>query len=114
MTYHGSVLVFNIEDPARPVRTASGRTIAGGGLQPDGHPDYSDTNYALAFSADGHTLTVIANSAPSMPGPVPARPSAGPAISRWSLTDTGAAAPVAVRDGTGAAAGSPSPPAGAP
>jgi hypothetical protein len=35
-----------------------------------------------------------------MPGPVPARPSAGPAISRWSLT-----APVAVRDGTGAAAG---------
>ena len=103
--YDGAVLVFNIEDPARPVRTASGRTIAGGGQQPDGHPDYSDTNYALAFSADGHTLTVIANSAPSMPGPVPARPSAGSAISRWSLTDTGAAAPVAVRDGTGAAAG---------
>ena len=103
--YDGAVLVFNIEDPARPVRTASGRTIAGGGQQPDGHPDYSDTNYALAFSADGHTLTVIANSAPSMPGPVPARPSAGSAISRWSLTDTGAAAPVAVRDDTGAAAG---------
>ena len=103
--YDGAVLVFNIEDPARPVRTASGRTIAGGGQQPDGHPDYSDTNYALAFSADGHTLTIIANSAPSMPGPVPARSSAGSAISRWSLTDTGAAAPVAVRDGTGAAAG---------
>ena len=103
--YDGAVLVFNTEDPGRPVRTASGRTIAGGGQQPDGHPDYSDTSYSLAFSADGHTLTVIANSVPSMPGPVPARPSAGPVIFRWSLTGTGAAAPVAVRDGTGAAAG---------
>jgi WD40 repeat protein len=102
--YDGAVLVFNLGDPAHPVRTASGRTVAGGGQQPDGHPDYSDTNYALAFSAEGHTLTVIANSDPSMLGPV-ATPPPGRPISRWSLTGSGAAAPVAVRNGAGAAEG---------
>jgi hypothetical protein len=103
--YDGAVLVFNLGDPAHPVRTASGRTVAGGGQQLDGHPDYSDTNYALAFSAEGHTLTVIANSDPSMLGPVATPPPPGRLISRWSLTGSGAAAPVAVRNGAGAAEG---------
>lgn len=99
--YDGAVLVFNLGDPAHPVRTASGRTVAGGRQQ----PDYSDTSYALAFSTEGHTLTVIANSDPSMLGPVATPSSTGRAISRWSLTGTGAAAPVAVRNGAGAAEG---------
>ena len=99
--YDGTVLIFNLADPAHPVRTASGRTIVGGGQQPDGHPDYYDTSYALAFSDDGHTLTVIADRATSQ-GPVPLP--ASQAISRWSLTDAGAAAPVAVRNGAVAAA----------
>jgi WD40 repeat protein len=103
--YDGAVLVFNLADPAHPVRTASGRTLAGGGQQPDGHPDYSDTSYALAFSADGHALTAIASNDPTTLGPIQAPPSTGRVMSRWSLTDTGTAAPVAVRDGTGAAAG---------
>jgi WD40 repeat protein len=101
--HDGAVLVFNLQDPSRPVRSASGRTIVGGSQQPDGHADYYDTSYALAFSADGHTLTVIADTDPAMRGPW-ATLSASQAISRWSLTDAGAAAPVAVRNGTVAAA----------
>ncbi len=100
--YDGAVTVFDVTDPARPDRTASVRTIAGGRM-PDGSLDYSGTKYALAFSADGHTLTVIADSAASVPGPWPA--SARQSTSRWSLTDAGAAAPVAaVSDGTAPAA----------
>jgi len=101
--YDGAVVLFNIENPAHPDRTLSGRTIAGGGQMPGGYPDYSGTSYALAFSADGHTLTVIADTDPAAPGPwatIPGRR----ATSRWSLTDAGAAAPVAVSNGAGAAA----------
>jgi hypothetical protein len=101
--YDGAVALFNIENPAHPDCTLSGRTIAGGGQMPGGYPDYSDTNYALAFSADGHTLTVIADTDPAAPGPwatIPVRQ----ATSRWSLTDAGAAAPVAVSNGAVTAA----------
>ena len=95
--YDGAVLVFNIGNPGHPDSTARVRTVAGG-QGTDGSLDYWDTDYALAFSADGHTLTVIADSAATASGIVAAP--ASQATSRWSLTDAGAATRGAVSHDT--------------
>jgi hypothetical protein len=90
--YDGAVMVFNLTDPAHPAGTATMRTVASGWMA-DGSVDYVETSYALAFSADGHTLTAIADSTAPGPGP-PA--TAGRTVSRWSLTNAGAATLIAI------------------
>jgi hypothetical protein len=69
VTYHGNVLVYSLADPARPVRTATVRGLLTRALFPSGKAQPSETplcaacsglgNYAAAFAADGHTLTVV-------------------------------------------------------
>ena len=68
VTYHGTVLVFSLADPARPALTATISGIMADALYPDGrlqHPDAppcplcSPANYAVAFTPDGRTLTVV-------------------------------------------------------
>ena len=83
--YDGAVIVFNLTDPAHPARAATIRTVADPRLDPAG--GYYDTQYALAFSPDGHTLTAIADSTALSPGP--ATP-AGETVSQWRVTSTGA------------------------
>ena len=69
VTYHGTVLVYSLADPARPARTATVRGLLTRALYPDGHsqPDEvpcatcGPASYAVAFSPDGHTLTVVAD-----------------------------------------------------
>jgi WD40 repeat protein len=89
--YDGAVTVFNLTDPAHPARTATERTMAA--LLADGSADYIDTNYALAFSADGHTLTAIADSSAQGPG-MPA--ASAQTVSRWNLSNAGAATLIAM------------------
>ena len=68
VTYQGTVLVFSLADPARPALTATISGIMAHALYPDGllqHPDAppcpscSPANYAVAFTPDGRTLTVV-------------------------------------------------------
>jgi hypothetical protein len=68
VTYHGTVLVFSLADPARPALTATISGIMADALYPDGrlqHPDAppcplrSPASYAVAFAPDGRTLTVV-------------------------------------------------------
>jgi WD40 repeat protein len=67
LTYHGTVLVYSVADPARPARTAAVRGLLARARYPDGQtqPDEVLCNgcilasYAVAFSPDGHTLTVV-------------------------------------------------------
>ena len=68
VTYHGTVLVSSLADPARPARTATVSGIMADALYPDGqlqHPDAppcplcSPANYAVVFTPDGRTLTVV-------------------------------------------------------
>ena len=92
--YDGRVAVFNFASPPQPVRTGTERTVAAPPTDSPG--DYTGTSYALAFSADGHTLTAIANAWAQGPGP-PA--TAGQTVSRWRVTSAGAFTLIArVRD----------------
>jgi WD40 repeat protein len=68
VTYYGTVLVFSLADPARPALTTTISTIMTHALWPDGllqHPDAppcppcSPAQYAVAFTPDGRTLTVV-------------------------------------------------------
>ena len=68
MTYNGTVLVFSLADPGRPALTTTISGIMADALYPDGqlqHPDAppcpscSPANYAVAFTPDGRTLTVV-------------------------------------------------------
>jgi len=68
MTYHGTVLVYSLADPARPARTATVRGLLTRALYPNGTPQPTETplcatcgpaNYAVAFAPDGHVLTVV-------------------------------------------------------
>jgi len=64
VTYHGTVLVYSLADPARPARTATVRSLLAGALYPDGQPQPDETlcatcspaSCAAAFSPDGHSL----------------------------------------------------------
>jgi WD40 repeat protein len=82
--YDGRVAVFNLTSPPQPARTGTERTVAAPPTDSPG--DYTGTSYALAFSADGHTLTAIADSAASASGPALARET----VSRWRVTSAGA------------------------
>jgi len=68
VTYNGTVLVFSLADPVRPALTATISGIMADALYPDGqlqHPDAppcpscSPAGYAVAFTPDGRTLTVV-------------------------------------------------------
>ncbi len=69
VTYHGTVLVYSLADPARPARTATVRGLLTRAFYPSGSPQPEETplcvtcggpaNYAVAFTPDGHTLTVV-------------------------------------------------------
>jgi WD40 repeat protein len=69
VTYHGTVLVYSLADPARPARTATVRGLLNRAVFPSGLPQPSETplcascdglgDYAVAFTPDGHTLTVV-------------------------------------------------------
>lgn len=68
VTYHGTVVVFSLADPARPALTATISSIMAHAVYPDGllrHPDAppcpscSPANYAVAFTPDGRSLTVV-------------------------------------------------------
>jgi len=69
MTYHGTVLVYSLANPVRPARTATVRGLLTRAVFPSGSPQPSETplcatcdglgNYAVAFTPDGHTLTVV-------------------------------------------------------
>ena len=68
VTYYGTVLVFSLADPARPALTTTISGIMAHALYPDGllqHPTprpaplCSPANYAVAFTPDGRTLTVV-------------------------------------------------------
>ncbi len=68
VTFHGTVLVYSLADPARPARTATVRGLLTRPLYPSGSPQPEETplcatcqpaSYAVAFTPDGHTLTVV-------------------------------------------------------
>jgi WD40 repeat protein len=68
VTFHGTVLVYSLADPARPARTATVRGLLTRALYPSGSPQPEETplcatcqpaDYAVAFTPDGHTLTVV-------------------------------------------------------
>jgi WD40 repeat protein len=72
VTYHGTVLVYSLADPARPARTARVRGLLTRALYPSGSPQPTETplcatcgpaSYAVAFTPDGHTLTVVVDRA---------------------------------------------------
>jgi WD40 repeat protein len=86
VTYYGTVLVFSLADPARPALTTTISTIMPHALWPDGllkHPDAppcppcSPAAYAVAFTPDGHTLTVLVDREESSV-------SGDPAVTMWS------------------------------
>jgi WD domain, G-beta repeat len=81
VSYTGAVIVFDVSDPAHPARVAAVRTVAAApGTGSTG------TQYALAFSPDGHTLTVAADRVPQDAGPLA---TARETVSRWRLTAAG-------------------------
>jgi hypothetical protein len=68
VTFHGTVLVYSLADPARPARTATVRGLLTHALYPSGSPQPEETplcatcqpaSYAVAFTPDGHALTVV-------------------------------------------------------
>jgi WD40 repeat protein len=65
VTWRGTVLVYSLADPARPARAATVRGLLaralypGGQSQPDEPTCCDPASYAVAFSPDGHTLTVV-------------------------------------------------------
>ena len=64
---NGTVLVYSLADPARPVRTATIRGLLTRARYPDGQSQPDEVlcggcilaSYAVAFTPDGHTLTVV-------------------------------------------------------
>jgi hypothetical protein len=68
VTFQGTVLVYSLADPARPARTATVRGLLTHALYPSGSPQpeetplcatYQPASYAVAFTPDGHALTVV-------------------------------------------------------
>ena len=104
VTHHGTVLVYSLADPARPARTATVRGLLTRALFPSGSSQPSETplcatcdglgNYAVAFTPDGHTLTVVVDRAEMSAN------SGRDTIFDWPVTGSGAldAVTVAARD----------------
>lgn len=103
VTYHGTVLVYSLADPARPARTATVRGLLARARYPDGssQPDQplcqtcGPASYAVAFSPDGHTLTVVFDREE-----MPPAASGRDTVFAWPVTGSGAlgAVTVAARD----------------
>jgi WD40 repeat protein len=103
VTYHGTVLVYSLADPARPARTATVRGLLASARYPDGssQPDQTlcatcgPASYAVAFSSDGHTLTVVVDREE-----MPPAASGRDTVFAWHVTGSGAlgAVTVAARD----------------
>lgn len=95
--YDGAVTVYRLTGPAHPAWAATIRTVAAA------RSDYTDTQYALVFSPDGHTLTVAADSTPPAPAPGPPV-TARETVSRWEVTNAGTVTPSTTvsRDNTAA------------
>ncbi len=109
VTYHGTVLVFSLADPARPARTATITGIMAGALYPDGqlqHPDAppcplcSPAGYAAAFTPDGRTLTVVVAREEGNVTPALSY-AARDTVFTWNVTSSGAVSGVTTvtRDG---------------
>ena len=104
VTYHGTVLVYSLANPARPARTATVRGLLTRAVFPSGSPQPSETplcatcdglgNYAVALAPDGHTLTVVVDRAEMSAN------SGRDTIFDWPVTGSGAlgAVTVAARD----------------
>ena len=102
LTYHGTVLVYSVAAPARPARTATVRGLLDRARYPDGQtqPDEVLCNgcilasYAVAFTPDGHTLTVVVDRTEMSAN------SGRDTIFDWHVTSSGTldAGPAAVRD----------------
>jgi WD40 repeat protein len=100
LTYHGTLLVFSLADPARPVRTATAGGLLSRALFPDpplppaGPPCKvgcvhvnGPPSYAMAFAADGLTLTVVVDRAETDPSQHNA---ARDTVFTWTVTSSGA------------------------
>ena len=97
VTYHGTVLVFSLADPARPALTAAISGIMADALYPDGrlqHPDAppcplcSPASYAVAFTPDGRTLTVVVDRQEANVTPAYSNVSRD-TVFRWNVTSSG-------------------------
>jgi WD40 repeat protein len=95
VTYHGTVLVFS---PARPALTARIRGILADARYPDGrlrHPDAppcplcGPASYAVAFTPDGRTLTVVVDRQEADVIPTYSNVSRD-TVFTWSVTSSGA------------------------
>jgi hypothetical protein len=93
VTYHGSLLVFRVSGPGRPVRIAtrpgilaSARFPGGGSAQagPCGGDCGFAAAYAVGFTADGHTLTVVIDRPEAWPSPA-----ARDTVFTWQVTGSG-------------------------
>jgi len=103
VTFHGTVLVYSLADPARPARTATVRGLLTRALYPSGSPQPEETplcatcqpaSYAVAFTPDGHALTVVVDREEMSAN------SGRDTIFDWPVTDSGAlgAVTAAARD----------------
>ena len=95
VSYDGTVILFNVTDPARPARAATMRTLAAALLPDSSATDYNDTQCAVALSPDGHTLTANVDSAPDLAPPgapplaAPPGPPARDTVPVWNVTRRG-------------------------
>jgi WD40 repeat protein len=103
VTFRGTILTYNLADPARPTRTAAVRDLLTRALYPNGTPQPEETplcatcqpaSYAMAFSPDGHTLTLVVDREEMSAN------SGRDTIFDWPVTGSGAlgAVTVAARD----------------
>jgi WD40 repeat protein len=108
VTYHGTVLVFSLAGPARPALTATISGILAEALYPDGrlrHPHAppcplcSPASYAVAFTPDGRTLTVVVDRQEANVIPTYSNVSRD-TVFTWNVTSSGALSGLttAVRD----------------
>jgi hypothetical protein len=75
VTFHGALLVYRLSGPGHPVRVtgrprllASARYPGGGGGPADPcNPGCATAAYAIAFTPDGHSLTVVINRSKAYP-----------------------------------------------
>ena len=103
VTYHGTMLIYSLADPARPARTATVRGLLTRARYPDGSAQPHETplcatcgpaSYAIAFTPREHTLTVVVDRAEMSAN------SGRDTIFDWHVTSSGTlgAVTVAARD----------------
>ena len=103
LTEHGTMLVYSLADPARPVRTATVRGLLTSAVYPNGTPQPTETpvcatcggsSWAAAFAPGGRTLTAVVDRAEMSAS------SGRDTIFDWPVTGAGTLGPVttAARD----------------